>query len=108
MGSNSIVIAAVLAAFFLRPANAQILACATGDVPAAFEKKHGETPRVHGLTSSGHMLVILVNATTKTWTILMREPTPTESYCFLANGSGFRLVAPKLPNGEQIKWKPKQ
>jgi hypothetical protein len=108
MVARAIVIAALLAAFFLHPANAQVFMCATGDIPAAFEKKHGETPRAHGLTNSGHMLLVLVNATTKSWTILMREPTPTESYCFLANGSGFRLVAPKLSNGEQIQWKPKQ
>lgn len=103
--------AAFLAAFSCLaaalPAAAQIpeappgtVACAPRDVALALlEQEYGEVRVAQALTSTGHMLEIVANAATGTWTIL--ESRPGGQACIRRAGMAWEAVVPP-PAGEGL------
>lgn len=93
--------AAVLAAFFVFPALAQQQRnCAPRpDALAAFFEQYGETTIIAGLSQKGHVMELLVNYETRTWTIL--GTTLQGLACQLDAGEAWQLVEPKPPGVSQ-------
>lgn len=65
-------------------------ACISGEELTQLTNQYRELPFVRGVTSEGNLVVIFVNAQTRTFTILERHNANT--YCALALGAGFEPV----------------
>lgn len=89
-------IAAVLwAAFFMSPAQAQMVCGERKEIVKALEEGHEEQKTAAGLTGSGG-LVELFTADTGSWTLLMTLPTGLT--CLLSSGSNWESVKPVKPS----------
>ena len=88
--------AALWAAFFMTQARAFTVPCFKGDGIALFKKEHGEHPIAKGVASDGASYFLLVNPTSKTWTMMIRRPGPGNFFCPVASGKQFELVPPTV------------
>jgi hypothetical protein len=73
------------------------MVCVNGVELTELTNEYKEVPFVRGITSAGESLVIFVNPTTGSFTILERKDVDT--YCALAVGVGFEPVPKQIQEG---------
>ena len=86
---------------FAAPAYGQSpqIMCAEHDVVIEqFLQRHGEHPRVRGLSSTGFILEILVNDETRSWSVFMTNPGGRT--CLMSFGQDWEEFAPKPPGSD--------
>jgi len=92
-------------AFFVPPAHAQMM-CFMAPYLPNFKNNFGEEPIANGSLGNGEEKIILfVNQTTGTWTIVI-DKSDEGLFCPFISGKDFKLIKPKL-KGQDIRWNPK-
>tara|TARA_Y100000593_G_scaffold86955_1_gene166615 strand:+ start:964 stop:1308 length:345 start_codon:yes stop_codon:yes gene_type:complete len=98
---------ALVAAFFVHSAQAQMIACFQGDALEIFERKHNEKLLVMGVSENKMLVRFLGNKETGTWTIILTPPNGSKTYCIADSGKYLQVVEPPK-SGDKILWGKKQ
>lgn len=95
------ILAALVAAVFCFPANAQFALCADrAGIIRNLQAQFQETTVSIGLANDGGMVEILVSPDGSTWTILITDPQGVS--CLMAAGESWESIKPKTPLGDPL------